>query len=99
MASFVSLLFTTQKNGFKGDSTGTNETGDPQACAVAVIRRRVVHLRQNGVSICTSLVAVYKNGKRYTIKITDITKALREAVKIAGSQVGFKPTNVSVCSM
>ena len=34
-----------------------------------------------------------------TVRITEITKALREAVSLSGLQVGFQPKYVNVCSI
>ena len=43
-ADFVSLLFTTQNNGVKGESIGHNCTSHPQECPVAAMRCRVAYL-------------------------------------------------------
>ena len=45
------------------------------------------------------LVTLSKKGKWSTIRITDITKVLWEVIYIAVTQVGFKPTKVSVHSI
>ena len=94
-ASFISLLFTTQKNEISGKSIGHRNTGSPQSCALAAIRRCVVNQQRHGASSHTLLEAVSKNWKWSTISGTEITKALWEAVKIAGPQVSFKPIKVS----
>ena len=98
-ATFVSLLFTMQKNGVKGESIGHGTTCHTCACAVVAIQRRVVHLRQHGAPPDMHLAAVF-NGKRLsTLRSAEITSALRAANKIIGPQVGFTPYDVSTRSM
>ena len=43
--TFVSLIFTTQKNGVKGESIERRATGHPRAYAVEEIWRGVAHLQ------------------------------------------------------
>ena len=43
-ADFVSLLFTTQKNGVKGESIVHGHTGHPQECPVVSMHLRVENL-------------------------------------------------------
>ena len=57
--TFISLLFTTQNNGVKGESIRHSATGPPRARAVASIRRRVAHLRQQGATPDTHLTTVF----------------------------------------
>ena len=76
MTTLTSLIFTTQNNGVNVESIGHNETGNPQEYAVAAIRRYVAHLQQHGNSSRSPLAKVPQNGKWYTIRSTDITKAL-----------------------
>ena len=61
--TFVSLLFTTQKNGVKGELIGHGTTGHPCACAAASIWRRVAHLRQHGATPDTHIAAVFNGVK------------------------------------
>ena len=78
-ATFVSILFTTQKNGVKGESIGHGATGNPRACAVASIRRRVAHLRQHGATPDTHFAAVF-NGTTWST----VCSALRAATTLMG---------------
>ena len=43
-ADFVSLLFTTQKNGVKGESVGHGRTIHPQGCQVAAMHLQAAYL-------------------------------------------------------
>ena len=94
-ATFGSLLFTTQKNGVKGESIGHGATGHPRACAVATIRRRVAHLRQHGATPDTHLAVIFNGTAWSTVRSAEITTALRAATTLMGPQVGFTPEDVS----
>ena len=82
--TFVSLLFTAQNNGVKGESIGHGATGHPCTCAVAAIRSRVAHLRQHGATPDTHLAAVFNGLKWSTVYSAKITAALRAATTIIG---------------
>ena len=43
-ATFVSLTFTDQKNGVRGEVIGLGRSGDPYLCPVKAVVRRVVYL-------------------------------------------------------
>jgi hypothetical protein len=44
-ATFVILIFTDQKNAVRGKTVGHGRSGDPQACPVLAVVRRILHLR------------------------------------------------------
>ena len=46
-ATGVSLTFTTQKNGVRGEVLHHGRSGHPQLCPVLAVARRVLHLRQH----------------------------------------------------
>ena len=46
-ATFTILIFTTQKNGVRGEKIGHGATGDTLLCPKEALRRRVMHLRQH----------------------------------------------------
>ena len=54
-AVFVILVFTTQKNGGRGEKIGHGATGDPLLCPKEALRRQVAHLRQHGAPADTPL--------------------------------------------
>jgi hypothetical protein len=47
-ATFVTLEFTEQKNGVRGEVIGLSRSGDPHFCPVGAAARRVIHLRAHG---------------------------------------------------
>ena len=56
-ASFVTLTFTTQKNGVRGETIGHGRSGHPTLCPVAALTRRLLHLRTRGATRATPLNA------------------------------------------
>ena len=48
-ATMVMLLFTTQKNGVKGEVVGQGPSGDPLLCPRDALARRIIHLRKHNV--------------------------------------------------
>ena len=63
--TFVSLTFTDQKNGVRGEVIGLGRSGDPYLCPVKAIVRRVLHLWSHNVPPHTPLARVV-DGKRVT---------------------------------
>ena len=95
-ATFISLTFTEQKNGVRGEVIGLSRSGNPNLCPVNSLVRRVIHLRQSRAAPNTPLARVY-NGTRW-VKITPtmITKTLRDAVTyLSPASLGFLPTDIS----
>ena len=95
-ATFVSLTFTDQKNGVRGEVIGLGRSGNPNLCPVKALVRRVLHLRQSRAAPNSPLARVH-NGNRW-VKITPsaISRTLQEAVKyLSPASLGFLPTDVS----
>ena len=59
----------------------------------------MAHLRQNGATPDTHLAAVFNGAAWSTLRIAEITTALRAATTLMGPQVGFTPEDVSAQSM
>jgi hypothetical protein len=78
--TFVSLEFTNQKNGVKGERIGLSRSGDPIICPVTTLANRVIALRDAHAPPTTPLYTYYKNTKAHYITSTLLTKALRAAV-------------------
>ena len=97
--SFVCLFFTNQNISVKGGSNGHGKTGYPRACTLASVWRRVAYLWCHDTSGRTPLASVYSKIKSSNICSAYITKDLREAVKIMGPRVGFKPKDFIPSSM
>ena len=75
-ATFIILLFTTQKNRVKVKSISHITTGHPRACAVASIRRLVAYLRHHSATAHTPLASVSHKVKWTSIRSTEIIKDL-----------------------
>ena len=78
---------------------GHGATGHACACAVVAIRRRVAHIQQHEATPDTHLTTVYNRTTWYTVRSAYITKVLRAATTLMGTQVGFTPEGVSARSM
>ena len=90
VTNFSSLMFAMHKSNVKLKYIWCGETGNPRACVVASIRRRVAHLQNNGTSLCIPFISFHQDGWWSSVRNTEITKALWAAVKIAALNVGFK---------
>lgn len=78
-ATFVALTFTTQKNSVRGEKVGHGRSGDPIACPVLTIVRRILHLRLYHAPPDTPLCHVYSPMGRTMVRAKDITAILRQA--------------------
>jgi hypothetical protein len=99
-ATFVGLTFTTQKNAVAGEVIGQGQSGQPLACPVRAVARRVLHLRSIGASATTFLCAYRSN--RHTIKqlqSKELTDLLRLACHGLCGAYGFLPSDVCARSL
>ena len=99
--TFVILIFTTHKNGVRGEKIGHGATGDPLLCLKEALQRRVMHLRQHGAPTNTPLARFKTPRGRWTnLTPTTITSHLKATVKLlAGTHLGFTYKDVSVRSL
>jgi hypothetical protein len=100
-ASFVTLEFTTQKNGVRGEVIGLGRSGDPQFCPVTAAARRLLHLRTAGAPPTQPLASyVHPTTLRLTrISPAELTSLLRLSTAILGPQFGFLPKDISARSL
>jgi len=105
-ATRVTLTFTTQKNGVRGEVIGLSRSGDATLCPVLAIVRRVLYLRRHDAPPATPLARLYKQdglvyhtGTPSQITSKSITQALRQAVLLLGTDLGFRPSDVSARSL
>jgi hypothetical protein len=98
-ATSVSLTFTNQKNGVKGECIGHNLAGHPYACPVQALLNRVLYLRSNDASPDTPLCAVRLPHKWHTIKSRELTEALRYSADIVGKTLGITRHEITVRSL
>ena len=99
-ATFVILIFTTQKNGVRGEKIGHGATGDPLLCPKEALRRQVAHLRQHGAPANTP-VARFKTPRGRWINVTPtmITAHVSTTVKLlVGTHLGFMYKDISARS-
>ena len=95
--TFVSLTFTNQKNGVRGETLGHARSGHPSLCPVLRIVSRVLHLRNHGARRTTPLNAYYSNERWLYVLPADITALLRAAARHAPAW-GFSPADISARS-
>ena len=94
-ATFISLTFTDQKNGVRGEVIGLSTSGNPYVCPVRAVCRRIQHLRTHGAQPATPLARVFAFGAWAKITPTHITTTLRTAVSFLGPELGFLAADVS----
>ena len=89
------LLFTTQKNGTKGQTITHGHTPDPLVCPLKALTRRVCHLRAHNAPPDTPLHQYYHPEGTANITTKDITASLRKIVKLVGPSLNIYPKDVS----
>ena len=102
-ADAVSLTFTTQKNGVKGEVISHGLSGHPTCCPVKTIVRRIKYLRSENFPADTPLCTCKDNGgSRTYIQAKSISVALKMAIQHLdpdGSRLGIKPEEVDSRSL
>lgn len=99
--TFISLTFTTQKNGVRGEVIGLSRSGDFSLCPVLATIRRIMHLRTHNAPLHTPLAVYFTLGSERPrlIKPADITTALRCSTAVLGPGLGFNPSDISARSL
>ena len=99
-ATMVMLLFTTQKNGVKGEVVGQGASGDPLLCPWDALARRIIHIRKHNADK-TRPIASFMTPKVSWKHVTPtmITKVLKCAVSLSGENLGFFPKDISARSL
>jgi hypothetical protein len=98
--TFVSLTFTTQKNGVRGEVIGLGRSGNPALCPVLSLARRIAHLRAHHAPPTQPLASYYDNSPTINlIKPSDITATLRVSTAVIGPTIGFLPSDISARSL
>lgn len=100
-ATFVTLEFTTQKNGVRGEVVGLGRSGDPLFCPVLAAARRLVLLRTAAAPTHQPLASyVHPTTQRlHRITPTELTHLLRLSVQVLGPTYGFLPKDISARSL
>ena len=96
--TFVTLTFTSQKNGVRGEVIGLGRSGDPILCPVMALSRRLQHLLEHQAPPTTPL-ATYYTPAATPVTPTMITTALRTSTTALGPTLGFLPSDISARSL
>jgi hypothetical protein len=94
-ATTVSLTFTTQKNGNKGEVLTHGPSTDLWACPVRTTARHVIHLQAHTAKSSTPLASYLRATRRIDIKANDVTEALRYAAVATAHQTGPHYSDIS----
>ena len=99
-ASYVSLTFTTQKNGVKGEQMAHASNGQPFSCPAHATLRRVAHLKSHHSSSTTPLHTYFDDQHRKrSVSSAMITSLLRAAALTIPGNAGVNPENVAARSL
>lgn len=94
--TFVSLTFTTQKNGVRGEVIGLSRSSNPTLCPVLAMVRRVKHLRRHGALPESPISVYFENHVWRRVSPADITSLLQAAVTALGPKnLGFTLADIS----
>lgn len=99
MATSVSLTFTTQKNGVRGEVVNHGRSGHARLCPVQAAIRRVLHLRRHRAPIATILASFYDTGRKHLVTGTAITRTLKAAALQIGNAYGYTSSDISARSL
>ena len=84
-ATMAMLLFTTQKNGVKGEVVGQGPSGDPLLYLGDALARWIIHLRKHNSDKTRSIASfMTPKGSWNHVTPTMITKVLKGAVSLSG---------------
>ena len=95
----ISLTFTTQKNGVRGEVVHHGRSGHPTLCPVLSGARRIIHLRTRDAAPDAVLAAYCLQDRFKLVTTKDITAALKAATAIHGPAYNFSPSDVSARSL
>ena len=98
-ADVVSLTFTNQKNGVKGEKLAHAANGNSHSCPVRATLRRVAHLNSHSAPPSTPLYTYYSNGRQFRITSVMITSVLRAAALTIPGYAGVQPDNIATRSL
>eukprot|EP00536_Pseudo-nitzschia_multiseries_P018575 jgi/Psemu1/56269/gm1.56269_g len=84
-ATSVTLTFTTQKNGDKGEVVAHARSGDSLCCPVAACARQVLHLRRccpstHPFSPSLKLASYFDNGVLTLVRAATVTSSMRQSL-------------------
>jgi len=100
-AAAVTLTFTTQKNGTRGEAITHGRSGHPHCCPAMATTRRVIHHRLHKSKASTPLASFCnpRTNRRNNIKAKDVTDVLKHAAAATRSTTGIDPKDVTARSL
>jgi len=93
------LTFDDQKNSVRGEVIGLAISGDPYLCPVKALVRRILHLHPHITHHDVPLAQVFLHTKSVSVRPSDVTATLCQAVTFLGPELGFLSTDVSTCCL
>jgi hypothetical protein len=102
-ATSAQLMFTTQKNGVKGETMQHGMTGDPHVCPVRALVRRITYLRQLNCPYDTPLCFFRdEDNKKRFVSSAALTYLLRlgiKTVKLTHPSLSIEPNEIDARSL
>ena len=97
-ATFVTLTFTTQKSGVRGERVGHGRSGSTLACPVTALAELIIRLRRTHAPDATPLCMYQATPGSHVVPLrsTDFTNALRLEAALIGTRFGISPKDISV---
>jgi len=96
--NYVTLEFTNQKNGVRGEMIGLGKSGHSSWCPVLATLSRVRHLCSYNAPLSTPLYSYFDSSWK-RIDTTAMTTQLRTTVTALGPRYGLQPHEISVRSL
>jgi hypothetical protein len=98
-ATFVCLVFTSQKNSVRGETIGLGLSGDPFTCPVLAVGRQVSQLLLHHAPSTTPLCTFHSGTRAHYVTPRDISTALKTSVLALGSILGLDEPKVLARSL
>lgn len=100
-ATSVAYVFTTQKNGTRGEKILHGRSGHPLCCPVRATIRLIVCHRQHRAPPNAPVASYYhpKTNRRVTIKPKDVTQILQSTAALMKSETGIEPKDITARSL
>ena len=98
-ATSVTYIFTTQKNGMRGERITHGRSLHPLCCPVTATIRLLLYHRAHGTPQQAPLASYYRGGRLTPIKAIDITETLRSAATINFHRTGISASDISARSL
>jgi hypothetical protein len=98
-ATHITLEFTRQKNGVRGELVGLGRSGHPTLCPVKAAVLPNKHLPIHQAHPTTPIYNYHTGHTWQAITTTDLTQQLRLAATLLGHTVGIHPADISVRSL